>query len=44
MPSGYRTDDLELWISPSNIDQAVFIVTAGGVERWPRAERRIACA
>lgn len=36
--SGYATDGLELWISRSEIDEAVYLVTEGGVERWPRAE------
>lgn len=36
--SGFVTDGLELWISPSEVDEAVYLVTEGGAERWPRAE------
>lgn len=37
-PSGYATRGLELWVSPSEIDEAVYLVTRGRAERWPRAE------
>lgn len=43
-PSGYVADRLELWISPSEVDQAVYLVVEDRTERWPRAEEVIACA
>ncbi|MGH2358366.1 MAG: hypothetical protein ACRDGJ_10200, partial [Candidatus Limnocylindria bacterium] len=40
--SGYATDDgLELWFTPD--DEAAYVVTQNGVERWPRAEEPILC-
>jgi hypothetical protein len=41
--SGYRTGDgLELWFTSA--DRAAYVVTADGVERWPRADPPIGCA
>ncbi|MDQ2674731.1 MAG: hypothetical protein M3Y40_08735, partial [Chloroflexota bacterium] len=41
--SGYRTNDgQELWFTES--DRAAYVVTAEGVERWPRAREPIGCA
>lgn len=40
--SGYRSGDLELWFTPA--DTAAYVVTPGGVERWPRADPPIGCA
>lgn len=41
--SGYRTTDgLALWFTPE--DRAAYVVSADGVERWPRAEDPIGCA
>lgn len=41
--SGYRTaDGLELWMTLE--DRAAYVVTPGGVERWPRADPPIGCA
>jgi hypothetical protein len=42
--SGYRRDDAELWISPSEAHTEVYIVRGERVERWPRAREVIACA
>lgn len=39
--SGYRSGGLELWLTPS--DEAAFIVSSGGVERWPRAREPLGC-
>jgi hypothetical protein len=41
--SGYRTaDGQELWFTPEDV--AAYVVTAHGVERWPRADPPIGCA
>jgi len=43
--SGYHRGDWQLWVSPSDIDEAVYLVAANGsVERWPRSGQLIACA
>lgn len=40
--SGYRSaDGHELWFTTT--DEAAYVVTPHGVERWPRAEEPIAC-
>lgn len=36
--SWYVTVGHELWISPAEVDQAVYLVIDGAVERWPRAD------
>lgn len=41
--TGYRHQELELWLSPSEPD-AAYLRVGGDVERWPRAEPVIACA
>jgi hypothetical protein len=41
--TGYRRGDVELWLSPSEADRALFVVRAE-VERWPRARERFGCA
>lgn len=40
----YRTADLELYISPSDIDRYVYVAHQGTTERWPRAVEAPACA
>lgn len=42
--TGYHRDDVELWLSESEADEAVYIVTDEDVERWPRTVGVIACA
>ena len=39
--SGYRSGQLELWLTP--IDEAAYIVSPTGVERWPRAREPLGC-
>jgi hypothetical protein len=40
--TGYRQQELELWLSPSEPDVA-YLRASEDVERWPRAEPVIAC-
>ena len=35
--SGWTNGNVDLWISPSDLDRAVYLVRNGTVERWPRA-------
>jgi hypothetical protein len=42
--SGYQRGEAELWVSKSAADEAVYIVRADKVERWPRTTEVIACA
>ena len=43
--TGYHRGDWQLWTSPSDVDQVVYLVAGNGaVEQWPRAEQLIACA
>lgn len=42
--TGYHRDEWQLWVSPSEVDQAVYFVAGSVVERWPRSEQLIACA
>ena len=39
--TGYRSGVLELWLTPS--DDAAYIVSPEGVERWPRARQPLGC-
>lgn len=36
--TGYRSDRLELWLSPAESDRWVYVKSPAGTERWPRAE------
>jgi hypothetical protein len=40
--TGYRNDDLELWLVPSDPD-AAYLRVADDVERWPRADPAVGC-
>jgi len=47
-PTGMRRGDHQLWVAPSDADDAVYVVTgvptaAGTWERWPRADEPILC-
>jgi hypothetical protein len=43
-PTGYKLGNIELYLSPSDQDQAVYLATSQGAERWPRANPFYACA
>jgi hypothetical protein len=40
--TGYRTGDVELWLSPSDPDSA-FLRVGDDVERWPRLDSTVGC-
>ena len=42
-PTGYKLGSIELYLSPSDQDQAAYLVTSSGAERWPRADPFFAC-
>lgn len=42
--SGYARNGVELWISESQLDTAVYMVDGSRVERWPRADPIFLCA
>ncbi len=35
--TGWTNGNIDLWISPSELDRAIYPVRNGAVERWPRA-------
>jgi hypothetical protein len=39
----YKLGAIELYLSPSDEDEAAYLVAPSGVERWPRADPRFAC-
>jgi len=42
-PTGYKVGSIELFLSPSDQDQAAYLVAPSGAERWPRADPFYAC-
>jgi hypothetical protein len=42
-PSGYKLGSIELYLSPSDQDEAIYLVTPSGSERWPRADPTFGC-
>jgi hypothetical protein len=43
-PTGYKFGSIELYLSPSDQDQAAYLVAPSGAERWPRADPFYGCA
>ena len=43
-PTGYKLGNIELYLSPSDQDDAVYLATSSGAERWPRANPFYGCA
>ena len=37
-PTGYRYGPLEIYLSPSDEDRAIYVVDHRGAERWPRSD------
>jgi hypothetical protein len=42
-PTGYKLGAIELYLSPSDQDQAAYLATSSGAERWPRADPFFGC-
>ena len=43
-PTGYRLGSIEIYLSPSDQDEAIYVVGPGGSERWPRSDPMTLCA
>ncbi len=43
-PTGYRLGAIELYLSPTDQDDAIYVVAPSGAERWPRVEPMRLCA
>lgn len=41
--TGYRNNDLELWLAPSDQDQAAYLKTGDRFERWPLSRQALMC-
>lgn len=42
--TGYRYQTIELYVSPSDQDDAIYVVGPRAVERWPRSEPMTLCS
>lgn len=42
-PTGHRFAGVNVYVSPSDQDEAIYLVSRLGAERWPRAEPMILC-
>ena len=43
-PTGYRLGPIELYLSASDQDEAIYVVAPSGTERWPRVDPAGLCA
>jgi len=43
-PTGHRHGSIAIYVSPSDQDRAIYVVGAGGAERWPRSDPMTLCA
>ncbi|HEY8732005.1 MAG TPA: hypothetical protein VIN69_08505 [Candidatus Limnocylindria bacterium] len=43
-PTGYRHGALEIFVSPSDEDGAIYLVGPSGAERWPRSDPPSLCS
>jgi hypothetical protein len=42
-PTGYVSSDFEIFVSPTDQDEAIYVVSPRSVERWPRNDVVGAC-
>lgn len=42
-PTGYRLGAIEVYLSPSDQDEAIYVVGPDGAERWPRSDPMTLC-
>lgn len=42
-PTGHRLGSIELYLSPSDQDKAIYVVGPAGAERWPRSDPMTGC-
>lgn len=43
-PTGHRLGSIELYLAPSDQDEAINVVAPAGAERWPRSDPMTLCA
>ena len=43
-PTGYHLGSIEIYLSPSDQDEAIYVVGPRGAERWPRSDPMTLCA
>jgi len=43
-PTGHRHGSIQIYVSPSDQDRAIYVVGADGAERWPRSDPMTLCA
>jgi hypothetical protein len=41
--TGYKLGSIEVYLSPADKDEAVYLVAPSGTERWPRADPMFGC-
>jgi hypothetical protein len=42
-PTGYKLGSIELYLSPADQDEAIYLVASSRAERWPRADPQFGC-
>ena len=42
-PTGHRHGAIEIYVSPSDQDRAIYVVAPDGAERWPRSDPMSLC-
>jgi hypothetical protein len=42
-PTGYRYGSIEIYLSPSDQDEAIYVVGPSSAERWPRSDPMAFC-
>lgn len=42
-PTGYMYRDVQIYVSPSDQDEAIYVVGRAGTERWPRSDPMTLC-
>jgi hypothetical protein len=41
--TGHRHGSIEIYVSPSDQERAIYVVGADGAERWPRSDPMTLC-
>jgi hypothetical protein len=42
-PTGYTYGSIQIYLSPSEQDDSIYVVGPSGAERWPRSDPMIGC-
>lgn len=43
-PTGYTYDSIQVYLSPTDQDEAIYVVGPFGSERWPRSDPMTLCS